>query len=103
MKSLILGLGLLSLISLNGCSALVYQRDIQQGNILTEKNILKLHKGMTKNQVVQLLGTPLNLNTFSQQPIRYVYFLKPRRGKTTRRRVTLTFKSNLLIKLKINQ
>lgn len=97
MKPLILSIGLLTLVTLSGCSTLVYRRDMQQGNVLTEKRVQKLRKGMSKNQVIQLLGTPLNRSTFTEQPIHYVYFFKPRRGNTSRKIVSLTFKNNSLI------
>ena len=46
---------------------------------------------MTKNQVIFLLGTPALRNLFHKEQWNYVYFLKPRFGETSIRKLEITF------------
>lgn len=56
---------------LGGC---VYHLPIQQGNIITNKDVGSfLHKGMTKGQVRAVLGTPVLVNIFFNNRMVYVY------------------------------
>ena len=50
-----------------------------------------LHEGMTKNQVIFLLGTPALRNLFHKEQWNYVYYLKPRFGQTSIRKLEITF------------
>ena len=56
-------LAALLLAALSGCG-IVYTIDIQQGNYVTDDLAAKLHVGMTKAEVRQLLGTPLVIDPF---------------------------------------
>lgn len=60
-------------ISLSGC---VYKMDIQQGNIVTAQQLKNIKKGMTRNQVIALLGEPLLANPFIPTQMAYVYSMK---------------------------
>ena len=55
---------------LGGC---VYRPDIQQGNLLSVKDIEKVTVGMTRSQVRFLLGTPMVSDPFAPQRWDYVY------------------------------
>ncbi len=80
-----------------GC---VYVADVQQGNIIENKELDQLKTGMTKKQVKFLLGSPIIRDPFHQNRWDYVYTL--REGDNTyieKRRLTLTFKGNLLEKM----
>ncbi len=57
-------------------SACVYHLDIQQGNILTQKDIDKLRPDLTKNQVVFVLGTPVIDDGFADNKWIYLYDYK---------------------------
>ena len=48
-----------------------------------------LHEGMTKNQVIFLLGTPALRNLFHKEQWNYVYYLKPRFGQTSIRKLEI--------------
>jgi len=72
---------------LAGCSSVyvpsfiqVYQPDIQQGNIIEEAQIERLHEGMTQAQVRNLLGTP-GLNDIFHAGQRDTYLYYDKRGK----------------------
>lgn len=99
MKRLIL-CAALPLSLLTGCSSVSdhipgwmkpYTPDVHQGNVVTSEMVDALHDGMTKNQVVFLLGTPTLRNLFHKEQWNYVYYLKPRFGETTIRKLEITF------------
>ncbi len=82
-----------TILVLSGC---VHKMDIEQGNVITPEMVAKLHTGMTEEQVKNVMGTPMLLNTFDDNRIDYVYTLKPAYGKTTEKTVTLIFRNRRL-------
>ena len=56
--------------TLVGC---VYHPPIQQGNIITDKDLSTLHEGITKNQVRTILDDPVLVNIFADNRMVYVY------------------------------
>ena len=89
---------LIPLTLLSGCSSVgdhipgwlkPYTPDVHQGNVVTSEMVDALHEGMTKNQVIFLLGTPALRNLFHKEQWNYVYFLKPRFGETSIRSLKL--------------
>jgi outer membrane protein assembly factor BamE len=73
-------LALLAATTLLG--ACVYRPDIQQGNLLTIKDIDQVTVGMTRSQVRFLLGTPMVSDPFAPHRWDYVYRLQ--RGRDPR-------------------
>lgn len=60
----------------------VYRIPVQQGNQLTQDMINDLELGMSKEQVLYLLGTPLLIDTFNESRWQYMYTNRPAgRGK----------------------
>ena len=51
----------------------VYKLDINQGNYITQDMVEKLKEGQTKQQVRQILGTPLVVSAFRDTRWDYVY------------------------------
>ena len=75
---------LIPLTLLSGCSSVgdhipgwlkPYTPDVHQGNVVTSEMVDALHEGMTKNQVIFLLGTPALRNLFHKEQWNYVYSL----------------------------
>ncbi|HJP97024.1 MAG TPA: outer membrane protein assembly factor BamE [Rhodanobacteraceae bacterium] len=64
---------------LGGCN-LIYRPDVQQGNLLIGKNVSELKPGLTKQQVLALLGTPSVVSPFDQNRWNYVATLQRRGG-----------------------
>lgn len=60
-------------LSLGAC---VYHPPIQQGNVMEAETLQKLHKGMSVNQVISLLGNPVLTNVFKGNELVYVYTFK---------------------------
>lgn len=63
---------------LSGC---VYQVDVQQGNLLEEKDIEAVQVGMTRSQVRFLLGTPAVADPFHQDRWDYIYYFRQGRER----------------------
>lgn len=82
-------------------SSCVYTLNIQQGNILDQKDIDKLRHGLTKNQVVFVLGNPVVDDSFSDDHWIYLYTFSNRMtGVDTTKRLDLDFIEDKLVKAK---
>ena len=55
---------LVTVALLAGC----YRIDVQQGNILPDSSINKVHNGMSTKQVKHLFGNPVLTNVFAGNP-----------------------------------
>ncbi|HGN1705734.1 TPA: outer membrane protein assembly factor BamE [Providencia rettgeri] len=80
-----------------GCSMmerLVYHPDINQGNYLTAKDVAKIQKGMTQQQVAYTLGTPMLSDPFGTQTWYYVFRQELGHDPVQQETLTLTFDRN---------
>ena len=78
-------------------SSCVYTLDIQQGNILDQKDIDKLRPELTKNQVVFVLGNPVVDDSFSDDIWIYLYTYQSRNNQQDKtKKLTLVFKEDKL-------
>jgi outer membrane protein assembly factor BamE len=77
----------------------VYKIPIAQGNIITQEMIDQLEPGMTRRQVVFVMGTPLVRDPFQQDRWDYVFNYQPGGGIRGQERVTLRFENDLLVSL----
>ena len=84
-------------LGVQGCSS--YKIDIRQGNTLEEEIVDSLRIGMSKQQVVFLMGTPLVRDPFHTNRWDYVYTFKPGGGKMTSQHVCLYFDGDRLSKI----
>ncbi len=74
-----------------------YKLDIQQGNVVSQKQISQLQRGMTKREVRYVLGTPLVTDPFHDHRWDYYYSYKPGSASDpNERRVTLVFDGDRL-------
>jgi len=88
----------LSLILVLVLSACVYRLDIQQGNILAQKDIDKLRPELTKNQVLFVLGSPVIDDGFSDDTWIYLYsYRNSKKNETTRKKLQLKFVEDKLV------
>ncbi|HEX5306378.1 MAG TPA: outer membrane protein assembly factor BamE [Dyella sp.] len=98
MQKLIRTLGFATLaLSLASCR-LVYTPDVQQGNILTKEAVAQLKPGMTKRQVLVLMGSPSVASPFEQDRWDYVSTQQHRGGEIKIRTFTLTFNNDTLVR-----
>jgi len=78
-----------------GC---VYHPPIQQGNILEERMLAQLTPGMSPQQVLYVMGTPLINDPFTANRWDYLYY-KQTKESTERRLVTVYFENNLVSRI----
>ena len=95
------------LVGLGGCAGVSpvasvttalspYKVDILQGNVLTQEQVQVLQVGMSREQVRDILGTPLLASVFHAQRWDYVFTLKRQGQAPQRRQLSLWFKDNRL-------
>jgi outer membrane protein assembly factor BamE len=77
----------------------VYKMPVQQGNVLTEEMVDRLELGMSRAQVRYLLGTPLLADMFHTDRWDYIYTQRTGRKTMERKRLTVWFEEDALIKL----
>tara|TARA_S200000501_G_scaffold362347_1_gene391715 strand:+ start:800 stop:1141 length:342 start_codon:yes stop_codon:yes gene_type:complete len=85
----------LTLGGLLGCTALApFKVAVLQGNIIEDKNVDKLVKGLAKDQVQYILGTPLLNSPIHKN--RWDYFYSVRVGETSigEKKLSLIFDEN---------
>lgn len=73
-----------------------YRPDIQQGNFVSQEMVAQLKPGMTQDQVIFLLGTPLLTDVFHSDRWDYSFRLQKGNGEITTSRVTVFFKDKLV-------
>ena len=59
----------------SGESYRFYRMDISQGNLLDDETIARVKPGLTREQVVYLLGRPVLPSMFHDQRWDYIYYL----------------------------
>ncbi|MGH8160112.1 MAG: outer membrane protein assembly factor BamE [Rhodanobacter sp.] len=84
-------------LSIAGCH-FVYTPDVQQGNLLDKKTVDQLKPGMTKRQVLVLMGTPSVSSPFDQSRWDYVSTQSHRGGPIKVRTFTLAFNNDTLVR-----
>jgi len=94
------------LLALGGCSSLSerlpsigglitpYQVDILQGNVVTREQVQALKPGMPREQVRDILGSPLLTSVFHADRWDYVFTLRRQGQEPQRRRVAVFFKGD---------
>ena len=83
--------------SIAGCH-IAYTPDVQQGNLLNKDVVGQLKPGMTKHQVLVLLGTPSVRTPFDNSRWDYVSTQSHRGGKLKVRTFELTFNNDTLVR-----
>ena len=77
-----------------------YQPDVQQGNIINNNDLKQIEYGMSKQEVLFILGTPLVIDPFNEQRWDYYYSNKNQRTQETNTRlITATFDGDSLASL----
>ena len=87
----------ISVLTLGACHV-IYRPDVQQGNLLIGKNVSELKPGLTKQQVIALLGSPSVVSPFNQNQWNYVATLQRRGGTIQERTLTLYFDHDTLVR-----
>src|SRR5205085_2162569 len=70
--------------------------EVVQGNFVSREQVEALQKGMTREQVRNVLGTPLVTSLFHGDRWDYVFTLKRRGVEAQRRQLTVFFKDDVM-------
>jgi outer membrane protein assembly factor BamE len=73
-----------------------YRIDIQQGNFLSPEMVAQLKKGMTREQVRFVLGTPLVTDIFHANRWDYVFYRELGNGSKEQKRLSVFFEDDKL-------
>ena len=88
------------LMSVSGCARLYdYHHAYQQGNVIDEQKVHALKKGMSKQRVAKLMGSPLLQNVFARNRWEYVYMVNDGHHDILSQHVVLKFRRNRLVKI----
>lgn len=75
----------------------VYKIGIPQGNIITQQMVDQLRPGMTRRQVIFVMGTPLVRDPYHQDRWDYIYSYQPGGGERGQERITVHFIDDQLV------
>ena len=107
-RPILLLCALASLIALTACSSVTnrlpgitslvtpYKIDILQGNVVTREQAAVLQPGMTREQVRDILGSPLLASVFHADRWDYVFTFRRQGQAPQQRRLTVFFKAGVL-------
>ena len=98
-RSLLLASALVLVVSLPGCAVvdwMTYKLPVQQGNIIEQKDVDKLKPGMTREQVVFVLGEPLAKSSFETGRWEYMLTTRSGKGESSAKRLTVVFNGDAL-------
>jgi len=88
------------IFSLSGCSSLydtfVYQIDITQGNYIEDEKLDQVTLGMSQEQVIFILGSPMLIDQFDSSKWYYIRYIKPGGQPIEQDKVVFTFDNMLL-------
>lgn len=90
------GSGLGNAINSVGSLVTPYKIEIIQGNVLTKEQVALLQKGLSRDQVRGLLGSPLVTSAFHADRWDYVFTIERQGVPAQERRYTLAFKGDSL-------
>jgi len=68
-----------------------YKIEVQQGNFISQEMVSQLKPGMSKEQVRQIMGTPLLVDVFHAERWDYVYSRETSSGKREKRGFSIFF------------
>jgi outer membrane protein assembly factor BamE len=99
-RKYLIGCSLALALSLQACSYLTpYKIDIQQGNIVPQESVAKLKPGMSRNEVKNLLGTPLLTDVYHADRWDYVYTMRKGWSMQDQHKLSLYFDKDVLARI----
>lgn len=72
----------------------VYRIDVQQGNIIDQEDLDRLSPTMTRDDVRDLLGTPITVNSFDPDREHYLYTFQEDGGEIRKQQVTIIYEDD---------
>ncbi|MCP0913856.1 MULTISPECIES: outer membrane protein assembly factor BamE [Legionella] len=90
-------------LTLPSCASYDFsRRAVQQGNLLPQSKIERLHVGMSKEDVAILMGTSLISPLFTQDRWDYAYTWRRGNGPMQQRNLVLYFRHGQLVRIQHN-
>jgi outer membrane protein assembly factor BamE len=89
---------LLAALLVSGCG-IAYRQPIFQGNLLDKQNVDQLKPGMSRTQVIALIGDPPVADPFHQERWDYIATARRGHGKTEVKNLTLYFEGDTLARM----
>jgi outer membrane protein assembly factor BamE len=93
-KIILISTVILVCLSLASC---IYRPTIQQGNIIKDCETSQLRTGLTEDQVVYLMGTPVLQNPFEPNRWYYVHTIKNGAKARRQRYIIVTFSQGVVV------
>lgn len=92
------------LLPVGGCSSFSpYKMEIRQGNYVAAEARQKLRVGMSRQQVVSLLGSPLVSDVFHANRWDYIYRLEEQGKLVEQQRLTVHFEGDFVKRIEDGQ
>ena len=64
-------------VTLSSCAVFrPHKNDVDQGNVITNNEIERLHTGMSENDVKDVMGDPVMTNIFADNRLNYIYTMQ---------------------------
>jgi len=76
-----------------------YKIEVQQGNFISQEMVSQLKEGMSKEQVRQIMGTPLLADIFHGERWDYVYSRSTADGRREQRKLAIFFEDGKLARM----
>ncbi len=87
-------------LSLTNCMSYDFSRRVvQQGNLLSQDKLNRLHIGMSKNDAAMLMGTSLMSPVFNNDRWDYAYTWRKGNGQMKLKNLTLYFKNDKIVQI----
>jgi outer membrane protein assembly factor BamE len=101
MRLILLIFFLIAFFSSTACT--IHRIDVQQGNVITKEMVDQLKTGMSKGQVLFVMGSPLIEDPFHQGRWDYVFTLQPgdKRKITEYKRVSILFENETVANIDV--
>ena len=92
------------LVLFAGCTSfLPYKMEIRQGNYVTPEMRKKIRVGMSRQQVISVLGSPLVSDVFHANRWDYIYRFEEKTRLTEQQRFTLYFEGDFVKRIDDSQ
>ena len=102
-KSVVVSTLFLSQLSLSGCGAWWLPRahkiEIQQGNVLPDEAVASIVEGMTRREVVNILGEPVVFNPKNGVRWDYIYSINSSGDSPDAKRLTIMFENDRVVNI----
>jgi len=90
---------LVAILGLTGCYPFLYHAPLQQGNVINPNAVAELKLGMTKDQVLNTMGTPILETPLSPDVWHYVYMQRLDGKLAEQKQLALYFRQNKLAQI----